>query len=305
MSIIKMIKQKCSVMQWGIGFAKGNVKEIIRKKNLDLKFTWLEQNNKLEFIADPFIFKNNQGNINLLYEDFSVERNGTIALKIIDNDFKTIFQKTILKTGYHLSYPFVFQEDSITYIIPESHQRGKVAIFEYDFFNNSLTNEKILINLPLLDSTILKYENKYWLFASLGDGINDNKQLHIYYADSILGKYLPHKKNPVRNNLNATRPAGNFIEVDGAIYRPAQNCKEYYGKSITINKIIKLTVNEFEETHYFEITADSMSNFNAGLHTINILDDIIVIDGIKFIFMPLKKIMLFLKKQFKYSKKEV
>ena len=303
MIFIKTIRQKCSLMQWGIGFAKGNVKDIIRKKKLDLKFTWLEQDKKLDFIADPFIFKNKQGKINLLYEDFSIEKNGTIALKIIDNDFKTVFQKTILKTCYHLSYPFVFEEAGVTYIIPESHQNGKVAIFEYDFSNNSFANEKILIDLPLLDSTILKHDNKYWLFASLGDGINDNKQLHIYYADSLSGQYMPHKKNPVRNNLDATRPAGNFIEVDGEIYRPAQNCREYYGKSITINKIIKLTINEFEETQYFEITPDRKSNFNAGLHTINILGDVIVIDGIKFIFMPFKKTMLFFKKQFKYSKK--
>ena len=298
MSVISKILKKCSVMQWGIGLAKGNIDDVIRKKTLSLSFTWLPQDSKLHFIADPFIFKNKQGNINVLYEDFSIEKDGVISLKTVDHNFKQIFQKELLKTGSHLSYPFVFKENGITYIIPESHQQGKVSVYEYDFDNNKLINEKILIDLPLLDATILKYNNKYWLFASKGDGVHDNNKLYIYHADTLLGQYKPHTKNPVRNHLDGTRPAGNFIEVDGSFYRPAQNCAEFYGKSITINKITKLTETEFEEERHFDITAATNSTFNAGLHTINVVDDVIVIDGIKLLFMPMTKTRLFLKECF-------
>lgn len=286
-------------MQWGIGFARGDIKEVIRKKKLDLDFVWLANKEKLHFTADPFIFKNEQDEINLLYEDFSIERDGFIGLKILNNNFKPISEKKILQSASHLSYPFIFKEAGVTYIIPESHQQGKVLIYEYDFENNCLVNEKILIVLPLLDATVIKYNDKYWLFAGYGDGTDDNNKLYIYYSDTLLGEYRPHAKNPVRNSLDATRPAGNFLEVDGILYRPSQNCGKYYGKSITITQITMLTATEFEETYHCDISADSKSMYNAGLHTINTLDDIIVIDGVKLLFMPWTKTRLFVKKHFK------
>lgn len=296
MGIMSQILEKCTIMQWGIGLAKGNIDDVIRERKLDLNFTWLPQRNKLHFIADPFIFKNKQGNINILYEDFSLDRFGIISLMTINEDFVPIFQKQILKTGSHLSYPFVFKDSGITYVIPESYQQGIVVIYEYDFDNNILINERTLIDLPLLDTTILKYNNKYWLFASMGDGITDNSKLYIYHADTLFGDYKSHSQNPVRYNLDATRPAGSFIFVDGNIYRPSQNCSEYYGKSITVNKIIKLTETEFVEEHYWKITAAKNSLFNSGLHTINIVDDVIVIDGKKIRFVPFTKARRFLKK---------
>lgn len=286
-------------MQWGIGLANGSIEDVIRKKALNINFTWLPLDNKMHFIADPFIFKNKQGNINLLYEGFSIEKDGIISLKSIDNNFKQIFQKDLLKTESHLSYPFVFIENDITYIIPESSKNGQVSIYEYEYNNNILINEKLLVDLPLLDSTIVKYNNKYWLFATLGDGVFDNSKLYIYYSDTLIGEYKPHSKNPVRHHLDGSRPAGNFILVDGELYRPAQNCLEYYGKSISIYRLTTLTVDTFEEEHYFDILADSKSSFNAGLHTINAIDNVIVIDGIRLLFMPFTKARLFFKKMFK------
>ncbi|MEI2749888.1 MAG: hypothetical protein V9E88_14150 [Ferruginibacter sp.] len=39
--------------------------------------------------------------------------------------------------------------------------------YEYDFDNHRLINRKMIMeNVPLLDSTILRHEGKYWLFAT-------------------------------------------------------------------------------------------------------------------------------------------
>jgi hypothetical protein len=299
MEILDTIKKKCSVMQWGIGFCKANIADVIRNKALDVNFTWLDHSEKLQFIADPFIFRNGNNNINLLFEDFSVERDGFIGLKVLDDQFNVINEKRVLERDSHLSYPFIFKENGITYIIPESHQQGKVFIYEYNFLTDELDNGKVLVDLPLLDATIVKKNDIYWLFANYGDGVDDNNKLFIYYSDELCGRYKPHKLNPVRDNLDGTRPAGTFIEVDGILYRPSQNCGRYYGKSITISEIIKLTPEEFEERHYCELSANNKSPYAAGLHTINVLDNIIVIDGVKLLFMPWTKTRLFLKKLFK------
>jgi len=290
-------------MQWNIGFAKGDIAEIIRKKNNSLSFKWLPLNNANKSIADPFIFRTEGGMINLLYEDFSMvnlENYGKIGLSILDENFEIVCNKEILDSASHLSYPFVFKQDNKTYIIPESSQKSEVCCYEYDAANKCLINKRSIIDhLPLLDSTIFKWNDKYWLFATLADGKFDHSKLYIYYSDSFFGPYSAHLNNPVKSGLNGTRPAGNLIMVDGEIYRPAQNCERHYGESITLNRITNLSEREFEEEMHCQILPDKNSEFKDGIHTINFVDDIIVVDGIRMRFNPIKKIILFIKRVIK------
>ena len=290
-------------MQWSIGFCNADICEVIKEKKSQLSFKWLPLANSSSSIADPFIFKDVYGKLNLLYEDFSMTDNtkyGKIILSNIDKNFSVTSSKKVLDIKSHSSYPFVISENGFSYVIPETSSVRKVSIFEYNIDKQSLTNEKVLINdLPLLDSTIFKFNNKYWLFATLAENGFDHSHLHIYYSESLLGNYQPHKNNPVKNNLDGSRPAGNIISIDGEMYRPAQNCSKHYGESISINKIIKLSENEFEEEFYFKLFPDKSSPFNAGVHTLNVIDDVIVIDGIKMLFKPWLKLKLFLQKKIK------
>ena len=286
--------------QWNIGMAKINLKEFIALKNSNVNYKWLPINNPNRFFADPFIFKTLDGNINVIYEDFSAsDQYGKISLTTVNKQFEPLETVSILDTQSHLSYPNVFVENNKTYIIPEASKSGKVICYEYDFTTSSLVNGKTIIeNLPLLDSTILVYNNKYWLFATKR-GENSNSMLYIYYADQLMGPYVPHNANPVKESLSGTRPAGNFIKIDGDVFRPSQNCEEYYGKSIIINKITLLNENEFSEEMFMEIRPPSQSGFNYGIHTINVMDDVMVIDALKRIFMPVEQMKIFLKKIFK------
>ena len=220
----------------------------------------------------------------------------------VDNEFRPVFTKQVLDTNSHLSYPNVFKENNKTYIIPEASKSGHVTCYEFDFATKSLINPKnIVLDLPLLDSTILVYNNKYWLFATKR-GEHSNSKLFIYYADEMCGPYIPHANNPVKTGADGSRPAGNFIELDGNIYRPSQNCAEYYGKSVTISKVTKLNEREFEEEPVMEVKPPHQSGFNYGIHTINVVGDVIVIDALKRIFMPLEQVKIFLKNIFKNKK---
>jgi glycosyltransferase involved in cell wall biosynthesis len=293
LSLLKFYEKFC-IMQWGIGFSNGDISQLIRSKKYNFTIKWLPTDNNSLSIADPFIFKSPDGNINLLYENFSMAEYGNygkIDLIVLDQDFKPIINKRLMDTKSHLSYPFIFIENGKTYVIPEAHQSNRVAAYEFDFENNTLINEKVLIdNLPLIDSTILKFNNKYWLFATLGGSNSDHSKLYIFHANSLFGNYLPHTKNPVRDSLDGSRPAGNFIFVDGEIYRPAQNCAKFYGRSITINKILVLTENDFKEEAYLDLESQKKSYYNIGIHTINSIDNIVVVDVIRFVFMPFTKV---------------
>ncbi|WP_394767771.1 glycosyltransferase [Ferruginibacter sp.] len=302
---LKFLKfyEKFCIMQWGIGISNGDINQLIRSKKYDLTIKWLPTDNKILSIADPFIFKSPDGNINLLYENFSMAEYGNygkIDLIVLDQDLKPIINKRLMDIKSHLSYPFIFRENGKTYVIPEAHQSNRVVAYEFDFGSNTLINEKILINnLPLIDSSVLKYKNKYWLFATLGGSNSDHSKLYIFYADTLFGNYVSHPNNPVKESLDGSRPAGDFIFVDGEIYRPAQNCAKFYGRSITINKIISLSENEFKEEPYMDLESQKRSYYNIGIHTINSIDNIVVVDGIRFVFMPFTKVYFTIIKMFK------
>ncbi len=283
--------------QWNIGLARVDIAALIHNGNHDIEYKWLPMKASDRFFADPFIFKNEDGNINIIYEDYSYgDQYGKISLTTVDHKFNPVFQKEMLDTQSHLSYPYVFVEAGKTYILPEASKTGVLSCYEYDFERKELVNKMDIIKgLPLLDSTILKHDDKYWLFATKR-GEDSNNKLYIYYADQMEGPYTPHAGNPVKNSLNGSRPAGNFIKIDGKIYRPSQNCYEYYGKSVTINKIVLLNKDEFLEEPVLEIRSPKNSRFNYAMHTINLLDDVIVIDGLKRRLMIGTQIKIFIKK---------
>jgi hypothetical protein len=298
MSFVKKYSDKLYLKQWGIGFLKGSIADVIRNKKADLSFDWISPEDKTISYADPFIFKTDDGRINILFESVSTHNlDGKISLMVFKDLTAPVLQKVVLDRKDHLSYPFVYKEAGKIYVFPENAFGGSLYCYEFDQANRTFINRKEIISLPLLDSTILKYENRYWLFATmLGEAYNSD--LHIFYSETLFGPYTPHQGNPVKKQLNGARPAGNFIEVDGAIYRPAQNCRNYYGESITINKIKTLTTAEFEEEEHMIIEANKNDDFSYGIHTINVVDDIIIVDGQKSYFQPVRQLNRKLKSYF-------
>ncbi|MEI9809897.1 MAG: hypothetical protein WDO16_19645 [Bacteroidota bacterium] len=298
MSFVKKYSDKLFLKQWGLGFMRGSIADIIRNKKTGLSFDWLSLEDKGISQADPFIFKTDDGRINILFESVSTSSlDGKISLMVCNDLLDPVLQKVVLDTKDHLSYPFVYKENGRIYVFPENAFSGSLNCYEFDPLQRTFINKKEVIKAPLLDSTILKYENRYWLFATmLGDTYNSD--LHIFYSDSLLGPYTPHAGNPVKQMLDGARPAGNFIEVDGAIYRPAQNCSNYYGESMTINKIKTLTTTAFSEEEYMVIEPNKNDEFNYGIHTINVVDDIIIVDGQKSYFQPVQQLSRKLKNIF-------
>jgi hypothetical protein len=283
--------------QWIIGICKGDIKDIIRKKSFDPDIKWYYLDSFNKFFADPFFVSSSDGNQKILFEDYPFDDDyGKIALMTVDKDLRELGQKLILDTGSHLSYPFVYYENSKIYIFPEAAKSGKLSCYEYDPLTESVEFVKDIIELPLRDSTILKYRNKYWIFGIIAIGDTDYK-MHIFYSDSLLGPYSPHINNPVRNGLDGTRPAGNFVEVDGILYRPAQNCKNGYGESITINRITELSEETVSEEPYLNIAINRKHRNNKrihSIHTLNQTDNLLAVDGEQWTFAPLKQLRKYL-----------
>jgi len=278
--------------QWIIGFAEGDIRDIIRSKKFEFDIKWISQKEYDCFHADPFFLGKEDGEISLLIEEYrNDDHYGKIALFVTDTLFKSVKSKIVLDTKSHLSYPFVFRENGKVYVIPESSKAGSLSCYEYDAYKQDMKFVKDLINLPLLDSNLFKYRDKYWIIGSLRKE-NGVYELYIFYSDYLLGPYQPHEQNPIKNGMDGVRGAGKIIEVDGEFYRPTQNCAEEYGKDITINKITRLDEKNYEWEYYMKISLDKKRKANRGimnLHTINSIGSLIAVDGRKWTFSPLKQ----------------
>jgi hypothetical protein len=294
--------EKLYFHKWIIGICQDNIKDIIINKVFDPDIKWLLKNSSDKIHADPFILCSKNGYTKILLEELKFDGDyGRIFLITLDNNFNQTDYKILLDTKSHLSYPFVFKEQNRTFVFPEASKSGKLSCYEFDPVSESLSFLQDILELPLLDSTILKHNDKYWIFGTLSENVTDYR-LYVFFSDSLMGPYIQHPGNPVKIGLNGTRPAGNFIEVDGIIYRPIQNCQNEYGESIAINKITELSEKNFTEEPYmpFEINRNNICNKGIHkIHTINVIDNIIVVDGKHRAFAPIQQFKNYLGKMSK------
>jgi hypothetical protein len=101
----------------------------------------------------------------------------------------------------------------------------------------------------LIDTTLFEYQGKIWLFCvkPFHHNASYTDDLFIFYADDLMGPWHSHKQNPIKSDCSNSRPAGNIIQIGTQLFRPTQNCSASYGGKTTVNKILKLNEDEFEE----------------------------------------------------------
>src|SRR3569833_971384 len=78
-------------------------------------------------------------------------------------------------------------------------------------------------------------------------GAHLGADLHLWYAQDILGPWTPHAANPDKTDVGSARPAGATFESDGVLYRPAQDSSHTYGGRVVINRVLALTPETFRE----------------------------------------------------------
>jgi|SRR5690348_1220121 len=291
--------------KWTIGICvNATIGDILSSGKFDPEIKWMRTKSTDEFFADPFPLYINDNNIKILCESLAFDKDyGKISLLTLDRNANQVSRKTLLDTKSHLSYPFVFRENGNTYIFPESGKSGKLSCYQFDPVTESINFVQDIISEPLLDATIIKLNGKYWVFACTWQQGEKNYELKIFYSSHLLGPYTVHAGNPIKTGLDGIRSAGNIFEMDGILYRPAQNCKKLYGESIVINKITELSENTFAETPSADICINKKRKSNFGihtLHTINVVDDAIIVDGEYWFFAPIQQ----LKKSLKYRAKK-
>jgi len=283
-----LYKKLFQIEQWNIGIASCNIAQFLTIPNQKIK--WLRNLRLSEFRADPFGL--NQGGKNFIFfEKYERSiRRGKISAIELNQNLDKVAEIDILKLPHHLSYPYIFSHQDKNYLLPESHRANELALYELleNFQLKKITT--IFDNLDAVDSSIIFYENKFWLFfsqASKGD-----KNLYLAYSDSLEGEWKMHPQNPIKSDVKSARMAGQIFLHEGLLYRPSQNCERSYGSSIVMNKIMQLTTEKFAEIEEIEITPNQLGQYPLGLHNISSLgENLTLIDGKKVIFVPHKMLI--------------
>jgi hypothetical protein len=234
--------------------------------------------------ADPFLLdRDGRGHVFFEEYDNGLDK-GRIATFSIGPDLRCTEPKVVLERPYHMSYPFVFEDGAALYMIPETTHNRTVDLYVCERFPDRWRlRKRLLYGLDAADTNLLVHDGRYWLFTSVRDPGRSGRYLCIFFARELLAaRWTPHPVNGQRLYEDAAhtsgRGAGGFFRRDGALIRPAQHNPDYYGQSIVLNRIDRLTEEEFVETPVTTIRAPWPSRGKTGTHHLSFSDRFVVMD---------------------------
>lgn len=197
------------------------------------------------FVADPFLLRHSD-TWYMFFETLEREtKRGVISYATSVDGRTWEYRKVVITEPFHLSYPHVFEWGGDHYLIPESHEDFSVRLYkarsfpdEWEYVGNLLSGYRYA------DPTVFRQDGKWWLFVSTGS----NNILNLYVSDHLQSGWRPHPLNPiVKFDKHVSRPAGRVLQLDGQLYRFAQDCEPYYGIQVMAIRITKLSETEYAE----------------------------------------------------------
>lgn len=280
--------------RWRIGIVENSLEGIVNRE--ELRVQWPSNPFHDRWFADPFVLSVDGDELTLLVEDYRyAEGLGRISRIIVDRKRGAIVScKTILRGG-HYSFPAILRENGKVYLYPEQSRQGKLELYEYCPKTETCEYVQTLSEEPLTDAIIYKcaiYSTRLpepngkrlkmfkWPSAvqssiaasQRSSAFGDSKQLHCVQDANALNLELETLNQPKTIVFDEciARNAGDFFEVDGVVYRPAQECNRWYGNALSIQK--------FENGEFTEVRRIP------DMHTMNSYQGVTVVDRKVFPF---------------------
>jgi hypothetical protein len=231
---------------------------------------------KDKFWADPFPVKF-EGRHFVFFEEF-IYKDDKAHISVIElNKSGASEPAPVLERDYHLSYPFLFKWNGRHFMIPETGANRTIEVYVCESFPREWKLERVLFDgVAAKDATLVEVDGLWWMFVAIAD-TDFSDELHIYYSATPLGPWKAHKQNPVKSDVRNSRPAGRLFRWKGDLYRPAQDSSRRYGYGMSINKVVRLTPDEFREEEVSKLLPQWRKDLR-GTHTLNICEDLTVID---------------------------
>jgi len=274
---------------WSIGVVKTSVNKFIEATDVP-EIKWIYPKKDFTFLADPFgIWKDDK--LYIFYEAFDYRfKKGRIDCTILNKNFEEIESFTVLDECFHLSYPFIVEDNNCIYLIPESSRTKKTLIYMFKEFPRNLEPVGELIpSLGMVDPSLIYYQGKWWCFYSLFDKNNTaNGNLHIAYSKYLMGPWEQHTKNPVMGKYGNSRMGGKPFLISGNLHLPIQDSKSTYGAKLKILKVDILNENKFMGTIIKTINPFYHKIYNQGIHTLSDAGAYTLIDSKRIEISPVR-----------------
>jgi hypothetical protein len=234
---------------------------------------------KDRFYADPFLFEKD-GKTFLFFEDFRyAEGRAVISCCELRSDGTPGLPVEVLRCPHHLSYPFVFEHEGEIYMLPETRGNRRLELYRATNFPTAWTSEaELLSDVHVVDATIHKVNEKFWMFAGVSNGKYSNSdELWLFFADALTGPWTPHRGNPVLSDVRRARPAGRLFYDEGRLIRPSQDCGKAYGYALVFSEVLTLNETEYEERQIARLNPEVIPGC-VGTHTYNRTEQFEVVD---------------------------
>lgn len=219
------------------------------------------------FWADPHAVRKD-GATYVFFEDASVQSGkGHIAVMRQEVDGRYSMPVTALERPYHLSYPFVFEWEGHHYMIPESAENRTIELYRCTRFPNQWRFEHNLMEgIMAYDATLARRDGRWWMFVNVAphEFASDWDELCLFHGDSpVSRKWYSHPLNPVVSDVRRARPAGPLFLEGDRLFRPSQDSSGRYGRALTLNEVVTLTTDRYEERLVWRLEPDWNPDFVA------------------------------------------
>ena len=280
-AIVKRIYRLCCYSpHWRVGWRYTDDAGIWRSKDLSGPEWRSIPSPAHRFYADPFAV-NWQGRTFVFFEDLDHRVGKGIISAIEFGEAGPIGPVIpVLEEPWHLSYPFLIQHDDELWMIPESTGNRDVALYKcIDFPNRWERHTTLLSGLELADATIVSRDGLYYLFGAARDGAGGySDTLSIFHASQLFGPWIPFASNPVLVDRASARPAGDFVTLNGKLWRPVQDCTDGYGCALGLAEVVELSPTSFKQTVRHLLRPGPLWP-GRKLHTLNRCGRLELIDG--------------------------
>jgi hypothetical protein len=268
--------------QWCIGWARIGISDFLEDP-ASAQFSWLKPSMSLEILADPFGVEEN-GKLVILAEQL---KHGTSKgrLVLIDPHADPPRPAPLLSRPFRLSYPFLVEDGAQRYVVPEQAESGTLGF--YLLTDNGLDGPAAVTDgLDAIDPTFLRHDGLWWLFCTRASS-GPNGPLFFHYAETLLGPYRSHPKNPILTDRGCAGPAGRIIRIGETLLRPAQDCASTYGAAIVLCEIERLTTEMYRERPVRRLEPGHIQGgFPSGLHTLDHTLHHVLVDTKRFAVHP-------------------
>lgn len=228
------------------------------------------------FRADPFLLVKGE-ELFLFYEIQYGFDYGQIAMIKTRDMIHWSEPVIVLQEPFHLSFPFVFEEENHIYMIPESEANNTIRLYianddmtSFSYVRTLLNQERVDgLKCNYVDSHVYKKEGLYYLFTSFMKNWKTTQELYI--SDNLLtGVFNRHPSSPICISHEYGRNGGSLIEYDGRLLRVSQDCHREYGENVSLHQIIKLDDQNYEEQLFMRNIFSGNFLFPDGGHQLNI-----------------------------------